>query len=134
MSSTGIFFPATSSTTATTYRGRCHIVWQQSTAVGTVQFGIGVSVAPTHMTVSSVSFPGTTAVPYGSAPSDFTVASYEYATPTLTPAATGTNYISDIDVVTSFTAVANTVTIYGMTSSASDALLIEPGSTCTWLP
>jgi hypothetical protein len=27
-----------------------------------------------------------------------------------------------------------TVTVYGLTSSTSDALVIEPGSYCTWLP
>ena len=131
---TGIVFPVTGVTYAATYRGRCHVVWQQSTAVATVQFGIGTSVAPTHLTLSSVSFPGTTAVPYSSAPSDVTTATTTAATAAITPGATGTNYITDIDVNASFTAAANTVTLYGLTGNASDALLIEPGTTCTWLP
>ena len=131
---TGIIFPATGVTYAATYRGRCHVVWQQSTAVATVQFGIGTSVAPAHMSLSAVSFPGTTAVPFGTGATDITTATTTAATAAITPGATGTNYITDIDVVASFTAVANTVTLYGLTSSASDALLIEPGTTCMWLP
>jgi hypothetical protein len=130
---TGIVFPVTGVSYATTYRGRCHVVWQQSTAVSTVRFGIGTSVAPTHMSLSAVSFTGTTAVPYGTGVTDITTATTTAATAAITPGATATNYITDIDVTASFTAVANTVTLYGLTGSASDALLIEPGTTCSWL-
>jgi hypothetical protein len=133
MTTTGIVFPATGVSYAATYRGRCRVVWQQSTAVGTVQFGIGTSVAPTHMTLSSVSYPGTTAVPYSNAPSDVTTATITAADAVLTPGATGTNYITDIDVTASFTAVANTVTLYGLTSVGTSALLIEPGTNCNWM-
>jgi hypothetical protein len=131
---TGIAFPPTYATTARTYRGECWVSWQQATAVATAQFGIGASVAPTHMSLTSVSFPGTTAVPYGSGTTDITSTTTTAATPSLTPAATVTSYVTDIKVTLSATAAANTVTLYGLTSSASDALDIMPGTFCTWLP
>jgi hypothetical protein len=131
---TGVAFPPTYVTTARTYRGQCHVSWEQATGIATVKFGIGASVAPTHMSLTSVSYPGTTAVPFGTGITDITSTATTDATGFLTPAGTATAYVTDIYVTASFTAAANTVTLYGQTSNTSDALLIEPGTFCTWIP
>jgi len=131
---TGIAFPATYATTARTYRGLCHVSWEQAIGVATVKFGVGTSVAPTHMSLTSVSYVGTTAVPFGTGTTDITTITTTDATAFLTPGAAATAYVTDIYVTASFTAAANTVTLYGQTSNVSDALLIEPGTECTWLP
>ncbi len=132
LASASIAFPATSGQFAAQYTGFCHIVWQQSTAAATVQFGINASSAPTHMSLSSISYPGTTAVPYGTGVTDITTASAVAATGSITPGAAGTNYITEITVNLSAPATANTLTLYALTSNASDALLIEPGTVCRW--
>jgi hypothetical protein len=86
------------------------------------------------MSLTSVSYVGTTAVPFGTGTTDITTITTTDATAFLTPGAAATAYVTDIYVTASFTAAANTVTLYGQTSNVSDALLIEPGTECTWLP
>lgn len=134
LATTSIAFPATYATTAATYRGQCHVSWEQATGVATVQFGIHTSGAPTHMSLTSVSYVGTTAVPFGTGTTDITSATTTAATASLTPGTTATAYVTDIYVTLSAGAAANTITLYGLTSNGSDALLIEPGTFCTWLP
>jgi len=131
---TGIAFPPTYATASRLYRGQCHVSWEQATGIATVKFGIGTSVAPTHLSLTSVSYPGTTSVPFGTGTTDTTTITTTDATGFLTPAGTATAYVTDIYVTASFTAAANTVTLYGQTSNTSDALLIEPGTFCTWIP
>jgi hypothetical protein len=130
--STGVAFPATYATTARVYRGRCHMIWQQITGVSTVTFGIGASVAPTAMYVSSNSSPGAYLAPYVAA--NITGTTTTAISTAISPAAANTNYTTDIDVLGSFTAAANTITIYAESGSATDTISIEPGSYCTWLP
>jgi hypothetical protein len=132
LATTGIAFPPTYVTTARTYRGECWVVWQQATGVATVQFGINTSLAPTHLTLSSLSYIGTTALPYSTGLTDITSATTTAATASLTPTASATTFITDIKVTLSAAAAANTVTLYGLTSNASDALDIMPGTFCTW--
>jgi hypothetical protein len=52
-----------------------------------------------------------------------------------TPGVIATGYYADFDFVLQTTS-SNPVTLtwYGLTSNASDALVIEPGSYCAWLP
>ena len=128
---TGVAFPATV-TQARVFRGHCHMIWQQITGVSTVTFGIGASVAPTAMYVSSNSSPGAYLAPYVAA--NITGTSTTAISTAIVPSAANTNYTTEIDVLGSFTSTANTVTIYAESGSATDTVSIEPGSYCTWLP
>ncbi len=130
--STGVAFPPTYATTAKVYRGRCHIVWQQITAVSTVTFGVGASVAPTALYVSTESSPGSYIPPYVAA--NITSTATTAISTAMTPAAAGTNYMTNIDLLGSFTAAANLVTIYAQSGSSTDTISIQPGSYCSWLP
>jgi len=129
--STGVAFPATY-TVAQVHRGHCHMIWQQTTGVSTVTFGIGASVAPTAMYVSSNSSPGAYLAPYVAA--NITGTTTTAISTAIAPSAANTNYTTDIDVLGSLTAAANTITIYAQGGSATDTVSIEPGSYCTWLP
>jgi hypothetical protein len=51
-----------------------------------------------------------------------------------TPGAIGTGYAADFDFTLQTGSTAVALTLYGETSNASDALVIEPGSSCGWLP
>lgn len=119
---------------STTYSGYCHIIWEQSTAVGTVTFGIGQSTTSTGLIVEPATIWNGTAFSAGlsSTATALTTATTQNITSTITPAATATAYKLDFD----FTLQTNTndavVTIYGLTSSGSDALVVEPGSVCGW--
>ena len=130
---TGYYFPATTTIAAkSSYIGRCHIAWQQATAVGTVQFAIATSAAPTHLFVTSSTNPQTLsgATPYTT--SDITTATTTAVTAAITPGTINTTYFTDLDVDLSQSTTANTLTLYGLTSSASDALNILPGTSCKW--
>jgi hypothetical protein len=117
---------------STTKRGMCVLIWEQNTAVGTVQFGMGMNNAPTNLWVINQDSPGTYKAPtYTTIASTTTTA----VSATDAPSATATGYRDEIEfTLTTGSSNAVTVTVYGLTSSTSDALVIEPGSYCTWLP
>ena len=119
---------------STVAHGRCSLIWEQSTAAATVTFGIGASATPTDIWVEPPSiWNGTTATrgPY----TVITNSTATNITSTITPASSATGYSLDFDF-TLKTSGSNAVvvTVYGLTSSGSDALVIEPGSSCSWLP
>jgi hypothetical protein len=117
---------------STTKRGMCVLIWEQNTAVGTVQFGMGMNNAPTNLWVINQDSPG-----MYKAPTYTTIASTTTTAVSATdaPSATATGYRDEIEfTLTTGSSNAVTVTVYGLTSNTSDALVIEPGSYCTWLP
>ncbi|HXR38861.1 MAG TPA: hypothetical protein VN776_07195, partial [Terracidiphilus sp.] len=134
--STGVAFPATYGSIAHVYRGRCHIVWQQIAAVSTVTFSIGNSVAPTAEYIDTTSYTGSTPVlyPTGGTPLNITSTTTTAVSSAMAPSNFGVDYHTDIDLLGSFTAAANAVTVYATSGSATDTVSIEPGSYCTWLP
>jgi hypothetical protein len=117
---------------STTKRGMCVLIWEQNTAVGTVQFGMGMNNAPTDLWVINQDSPGTYKAPtYTTITTTTTTA----VTAADAPSATATGYRDEIEfTLTTGSSNAVTVTVYGLSSSTSDALVIEPGSYCTWLP
>jgi hypothetical protein len=128
--STGLALPTIP--VSTTKRGMCVLIWEQNTAVGTVQFGMGMNNAPTNLWVINQDSPGTYKAPtYTTINSTTTTA----VSATDAPSATATGYRDEIEfTLTTGSSSAVTVTVYGLSSSTSDALVIEPGSYCTWLP
>lgn len=126
---TGLVLPSVP--ISTTIHGHCSIIWEQNTVVGTVQFGIGGSAAPTDLYVMNKIFPGSTVVP---AYTTITSATTTAISATSIPGTTATGYSDDIDF-TLITGGTNAVvlTIYGLTSVGTSALVIEPGSSCGWL-
>lgn len=129
LTTTGLVLPSVP--ISTTIHGHCSIIWEQNTVVGTVQFGIGASNAPTDLWVMNKVFPGSTVVP---AYTTITTSTTTAISATSIPGATATGYSDDIDF-TLITGGTNPVvlTIYGLTSVGTSALVIEPGSSCGWL-
>ena len=127
---TGLVLPAIP--VSTTKRGMCVLIWEQNTAVGTVQFGMGMNNAPTDLWVINQDSPGTYKAPtYTTITSAATTA----ISAADAPSAIATGYRDEIMfTLTTGSTNAVTATVYGLSSSASDALVIEPGSYCTWLP
>ena len=117
---------------STTKRGMCVLIWEQNTAVGTVQFGMGMNNAPTDLWVINLDTPGAYKAPTYTTITSTTTTAVSAAD---APSATATGYRDEI-LFTLVTGSSNavTVTVYGLSSSTSDALVIEPGSYCTWLP
>jgi hypothetical protein len=128
--STGLALPAIP--VSTTKRGMCVLIWEQNTAVGTVQFGMGTNNAPTDLWVINQDSPGTYKAPtYTTITSTATTA----VSAADAPSATATGYRDEIEfTLVTGSSSAVTVTVYGLTSNTSDALVIEPGSYCSWLP
>jgi hypothetical protein len=117
---------------STTKRGMCVLIWEQNTAVGTVQFGMGMNNAPTNLWVINQDSPGTYKAPTYTTIASTTTTAVSAAD---APSATATGYRDEIEfTLTTGSSNAVTVTVYGLSSSTSDALVIEPGSYCTWLP
>lgn len=127
---TGLVLPAIP--VSTTKRGMCVLIWEQNTAVGTVQFGMGMNNAPTDLWAINQDSPGTYKAPTYTTITSATTTAISAAD---APSATATGYRDEI-MFTLTTGSSNTVTatVYGLSSSTSDALVIEPGSYCTWLP
>jgi hypothetical protein len=134
LTSTGIVLPAVP--TSTTVHGRCSLIWEQTFSSGSpyVQFGVGMNNAPTSLWVAPPTIWNGAAVAFGP------YALIATTTPTnitsnITPAATATGYKLEFDF-TLETSTTNpvTLTVYGLTSNASDALVVEPGSACGWQP
>jgi hypothetical protein len=113
----------------TTVHGYCHVVWEQATAAATVSFGFGNSAAPTDQYIfSSVNYAaaGTNVVAW----TTLTTATATIVGAAATPGAAATAYKADFDFVLVTGTSADIVSLYGLTSNASDALVIEPGSNC----
>jgi len=115
----------------TTVHGYCKLVWQQATAVATVSFGAGFSNAPTHAYIfSSINTAATGAA--AKAYTALTAVGPTIIGAAATPGAAATNYEATFD----FTVVAGTspvlMTMYGLTSDGTDALVVQPGSNCGW--
>ncbi|MGD0521344.1 MAG: hypothetical protein ABSA48_08825 [Terracidiphilus sp.] len=128
--STGLALPAIPVSTAK--RGMCVLIWEQNTAVGTVQFGMGMNNAPTDLWVINQDSPGAYKAPTYTTIASTTTTAVSAAD---APSATATGYRDEIDfTLTTGSSNAVTLTVYGLSSSTSDALVIEPGSSCTWLP
>ncbi len=128
--STGLALPAIP--VNTTKRGMCVLIWEQNTAVGTVQFGMGMNNAPTDLWVVNQDSPGTYKAPAYTTIASTTTTAVSAAD---APSATATGYRDEIEfTLVTGSSNAVTVTVYGLSSSTSDALVIEPGSYCTWLP
>jgi lysophospholipase L1-like esterase len=112
----------------------CSIAWAQSTAVATAQFGLGVANAVTDVFVQPPTIWNGTTFTVGSS-TTFTGPGVTAVTPSITPAATATEYKVELDgVVANGTQDGEVMTLYGLTSNTSDALVVEPGSYCSWLP
>lgn len=113
-----------------TVRGMCTVTWQQATAASTAEFGIANSVAPTHLYI--------TAVPADSA---YVAPTYTSTTATsataITGALTGSTsayYQVTFHIMLVNSTSADTVQLYAESGSTSDAVVIQPGSSCGWLP
>ncbi|MDE2101609.1 MAG: hypothetical protein KGL39_30465 [Patescibacteria group bacterium] len=127
--STGLVLPSIPG--ALVVRGRCSIIWEQATAVSTVQFGIANSAAPTNLYVMNSIHYGTGG---GSNLDTYTATASTTATSIQgtaeAPGAINTGYKDEIDFTLVNGGSADVITIYGLTGNASDALVIEPGSSC----
>jgi len=127
---TGLVLPSIPASTAK--RGMCVLIWEQNTAVGTVQFGMGMNNAPTDLWVINQDSPGAYKAPTYTTITSATTTAISAAD---APSAMATGYRDEIEF-TLTTGSTNPViaTVYGLSGSTSDALVIEPGSYCTWLP
>jgi len=130
---TGLALPSVAASTVK--RGECWISFHQATASANVGFGIGASAAPTDLWVGPVQFTDT-AYPAGYFGSSFTTITSTSTTSLIASIAvtTGTEYVVYFFFTLSTGANPVTVTIYGDTSNASDALVVDPSSSCGWLP
>ena len=133
LTTTGLVLPTVP--VSTTVRGRCDIIWQQATAVSTVTFGVGMNNAPTDLYVTPIIWTSTSGANVSPSPTTITSTGATAVTSTITPGAFGTNYHGEF-IFTLMTGASNTVavTLYGDTQTTGDALVIEPGSSCGWLP
>lgn len=125
---TGLVMP--SIPISTTVHGTCSIIYEQSTAAAAVTFSVAASAAPTNLWAMNSIYNGTAlAQQYTS----ITSTTNTPITGSTVPAAAATAYREEVDF-TLKTGATNAVvlTLYGLTSNASDALVIEPGSTCGW--
>jgi hypothetical protein len=117
---------------SSTLRGSCHLNWAQSTAVSTVQFGVGMSTAPTNLWVENPYIWNGTAGTRGSYLALATTTTTAI-TPTIAPAVIATVYSVDFNfTLQTTTGTQPALTIYGLTGATGDALVIEPGSACGW--
>lgn len=119
---------------STTAHGHCTITWEQTTGVATVSFGAGMSNAPTDLWITSkinTAATGANVVAWNTQ----TATTATIIGAATTPAVAATPYYAEFDFVLQVGAT-NPValTFYGLTSNTSDALVIEPGSYCSWLP
>jgi hypothetical protein len=132
LTTTGLVLPPVP--ISTTVRGHCSLIWEQSTAAATVTFGLGMNHAPTDLWVAPPTIWNGTSVAFG-AYTTITGTSATNITSTITPAATATGYKVEFDFTLN-TGATNpvTLTVYGLTSNISDALVVEPGSACGWEP
>ena len=124
---TGLVFPSIPA--STTIHGRCSLIYEQATAAAAVTFSVAASAAPTNLWAMNSIYNGTaTAQQYTAITSTTNTA----ITASTVPAAAATPYREEVDftLVTGSNAVV--LTLYGLTSTAADALVIEPGSTCGW--
>ena len=130
--STGLVLPIIP--TSTTISGRCSLIWEQNTGAGGVTFGVGMNNAPTDLWIAGPTIWNGTAVSIG-AYTTITNTTTTAITSSITPAATATGYKVEFDF-TLQTAGLNpgTLTVYGLTGNASDALIVEPGSFCAYHP
>lgn len=131
--SLGMSFPPVPAGSAI-HHGHCNIIWEQLTAVSTVQFGIGQSVIPTNLWALSVisfgSAGGTTQVAYGT---QNVTAATAISGAAVAPGAITTGYRESLDVtVVNGVAGPDVITVYGNTGNVADALQIQPGSYCNW--
>jgi len=133
MTTTGLVLPTVP--VSKTVRGRCDIIWQQATAVSTVTFGVGMNNAPTDLYVSPIIWTSTSGANVSPSPTTITGTTTTAVTSAITPGAFGTNYHGEF-IFTLITGSSNAVavTLYGDTQTTGDALVIEPGSSCGWLP
>jgi hypothetical protein len=119
---------------STTAHGRCSLIWEQSTNTATVTFGVQLGHAPTDLWIAPPTIWNGTAISKGSY-TTITSGTATNITSTITPAATATGYSLDFDFTLETSGTQTGVlTIMGLTSNGSDALVIEPGSSCSWLP
>ena len=120
--------------TSTTMHGHCALTWEQATGTATISFGAGMSNAPTDLFITSVvntSAAGATAVAYNTQ----TATAATIIGGAATPGVASTPYYAHFDFTLQVGGTnAVTLTFYGLTSNTSDALVIEPGSYCSWLP
>jgi len=84
----------------------CVLIWEQNTAVGTVQFGMGMNNAPTDIWVINQDSPGTYKAPTYTTIASTTTTAISAAD---APSATATGYRDEIDF-TLVTGSSNAVT------------------------
>jgi hypothetical protein len=111
----------------------CQIFWQQATGVSTAQFGVKLSAAPTSLTVIDEDYNGTSLT--SSVPTVITTTTVTSTSPAITPAAINTTYWTRLTLIMDpGTSNSPTVTLYGNSGNASDAVVIQKGSGCTgWI-
>ena len=131
--STGLVLPSTPATTLR--RGSCRIGFHQAIGSANVAFAIGASPAPTSLWVLPPFF-SDTAYPQGALGTTLTTITTTSVTTLISSIAVtyNTEYVAWFDFGISPGSSPVTVTIYGNTSSGSDALVVDPGSACGWLP
>jgi hypothetical protein len=117
---------------STTRRYSCEIYWSQNTAIATVTFGAAFSATtPIENVVSMTGHVGSTTTSVTLETASTSIQTLL----TLTPLTTTNYYHAHLDGVTQ-TNASNAVSlqIYGWTSNASDALVIQANSNCGLLP
>jgi hypothetical protein len=108
----------------------CQVLWQQATAVSTAQWGVKLSAAPTSLTVIDEDYNGTSVT--SSVPVVITTTTTTATSPAITPAAINTTYWTKLTLIMDpGTSNSPTVTLYGNSGNASDAVVIQKGSGCT---
>ena len=143
MATTGLAMPTIPSTgtAATVVHGHCTLLWNQLTAISTVQFAIVTSAAPTGLWVTATT-KLSTATAFAPTYTRITTAATTNVTGTLAPSAFGvvgppaTNVqVTDLDFVLAPAAgTPVTLTIDGYTQATADHLNVVTGSSCGWLP
>jgi hypothetical protein len=112
--------------------GHCDILWSQATG-GTSTFSLNTSAAPTDVYAYAETF-GAPSTIVTSLPVTITTATTTTVTAATTDSTAGTLNRLSIHVHALNGATANTITVFALVSSGSDALTISKGSACVWEP
>jgi hypothetical protein len=129
---TNLVFPSVPINTNVSFH--CNIIWEQASLANTVTFGMGMNNAPSSLWVESLIYTNTNSAPQ----SLYTTITNNMINPITGAAAPATSTVPYVltlfGVLSTGTINPVTLTLYGKSGNASDALVVEPGSACFLTP
>ena len=129
-------YPANASAASASVHGMlrsdCTIMYQQTVGVATVQFGVKLSAAPTALYVAEQDIIGTGLVPNTAPVTKITTTTTTATSTAFAPTSSATTYFSELTLIMNpGTTNSPSIQLYGLTSNASDPLVIQDGTGCT---